>query len=284
MAIAPMGYIGGVRIFGQASIRATSCSLNSRQAINHPDVIDGTVDWTLYQLGGIEVDGDVALPVVTGASGAGSPAFLFDLATKRDSNGELVRNGTVEVTYGHQQGRRFNGCKCNTLEMRATAGERMDATINFWGTDAVRISGTAVPPIAGQPTRVLTWNDITIAGSSIGDTCIVREFSFTINNNLSRNYTFCPASGLFPNNISTGKRNISGSLGFQGFAPTETQAESNKNKIHPDTSLSFSTTDGFNVEFLNVIYEFQSIEAQPGVITSSVNWYAHADGGGQAFV
>lgn len=281
---APMGYIGGVNIFGNDSIRVTSCGLNAKQAINHPDVIDGTVDWTLYQLGGIEVDGDIALPVVTGASGAGSPSFLFKIATDRDNNGELIQTGNVIVTYGHQQGRVFNGCKVNTLEMRATAGERMDATINFWGTTASTIAGTAAAPVSGKPVRVLIWSDITLGGAAIGDTCLVREFSFTINNNLSRNYTFCPASGLFPNNISTGKRNISGSLGFQGFAPTEVgEAEQNKNKINPDADLSFATTDGFSIDFLNVIFEFQNIEAQPGIITSTVNWYAHADGGGIAF-
>lgn len=281
---APMGYIGGVSIFGRASIRATSSSLNNRQAIEHPDVIDGTVDWTLYQLKGIETEGDVALPVLADASSGGSIQFLFDIATNRDSDGELINFGPVVVTYGHQQGRKFNECRVNTLELRATAGEKMDATVNFWGTDSTLVSGLAVAPVSGRPIRVLSWADIVVSGTSISNGCDVKEFSLSIANNLSRNYTFCPASGFFPHNISTGKRNISGSLGFQGFAPTEaTQADQNKNKVNPDADLTITTTNGFTAQFLNVVYEYQSIEAQPGLITSTVNWYAHADGGGKAF-
>jgi hypothetical protein len=276
-----MGYIGTVDMFGLGALRVTSCSLNSRQAIEHPDVIDGTVDWTLYQLKGIESEGDIALPVMTG--GAGSLANLFDLATNRDADGELINAGNVTVTYGHAAGRRFSGCKINTLEFRATAGERMDATIGVWGTTAEYIGGLG-PAVAGPPKRVLAWADIALSVLG-GSNCDIREFSISLNNNLSRNYTFCPAAGYFPSNISTGKRNISGSIGFQGFAPTDVaQADQNRTKTEPDTSIVVNVSGGgFTKTFLNVIYEYQTIEAQPGLITSTVNWYAHADGGGIAF-
>jgi len=121
--------------------------------------------------------------------------------------------------------------------------------------------------------------------TGVGDGCLVKELTMTIANNLQRNYTFCPASGYFPNNISTGKRHISGSLGFQGFAPTEDSAWSNKDHDNPQGgSLIIAVAGGgFSKTFLNITYELQTIEAQPGVITSTANWYAHADGGGQAF-
>ena len=58
-----MGYIGSVIIFGQP-VRASSSSLNATQAIDHPDVVDGRIDWTLYQLGSIDVAGDISTPVI----------------------------------------------------------------------------------------------------------------------------------------------------------------------------------------------------------------------------
>ena len=287
MAIAPMGYIGMVKLFGTIA-RVSSCSLNTRQAIEHPDVIDGTVDWTLYQLRGIETEGDARLPIMS--EGGTSLGQLFDLATVRDQTGELIQQGdsTVVVSYGKAQVRTFQGCKINTFEMRATAGESVEGTLGIWGTTVVIGSGT-ISPVSGKPVRVLAWADIRIDGTSVGQGCDIKEFSMTVANNLQRNYTFCPSSGYFPNNISTGKRNISGSLGFQGFAPTEIdQADKNKDKIHPDAALhivvgGLTGPVNFDKSFNNIVYEYQTIEAQPSVITSTVNWYAHADGGGVAF-
>jgi hypothetical protein len=274
-----MGYIGSVNLFGEV-LRVSSCSLNSRQAIEHPDVIDGTVDWTLYQLKGIESEGDVAFPVMS--AGPGNIQTMFDFATNRDTDGELLAAGDIIVSYGHDNGRRFSGCKINTFELRAVSQEGLTCTMGIWGT-TVDYSGSNNSTVLGPPTRVLSWADIVLSGSAL-DTCDIREFTFTISNNLQRNYTFCPASGYFPNNISTGKRNINGTITFQGFAPTDVpQADQNRNKINPDTSITMDVAAaGFSVNFLNVIYEYQTIEAQPAVLTSTVNWYAHADGGGEA--
>ncbi len=279
---ATMGYIGGVELDGQ-TFRATSCSLGVKQQINHPDVIDGAVDWTLYQLAGIEIDGDIALPVVGGGFGA----QLLEYIRREHATGNLTRNDIpVKVAYGSQSGgglvRSFSGGSCNTLEMKATAGERLDATINLWCTDfdnsGGRISGAA------DVQRVLSWADITITG--IGDSCNIKDFSFNVNNQLSRNYTFCPGKhgGYVPNNISAGKRQVSGSIGYQGSAPDDDMehAELNGTDTTPNGGNLVMTVGGdagFAVTFKNVVYEYQTIEAQPGLITSTVNWYAHAPAG-----
>ena len=294
--VASMGYIGGVQLFGGAPFRATSCSLNVRQAIEHPDTIDGTVDWTLYALKGIEIEGDVAFPVLSDTSSSTSLTNIWNLAMARDlSSGELINSGTVVVTYGGgpaAYSRTFNGCKINTFELKATAGERLDGTVGIWGAGsqlagqpgAVVIQGKTVGPVSGPPIRVLSWADLLFSGNSIGQGCQIREFTMTVNNNLSRNYTFCPASGFYPNNISTGKRHLNGTFGFQGFAPTEASADANQNNSSPtEPSLSFSTSNWSGVTFLNIVFEYQTIEAQPGVITSTTNWYAHANGGGLAY-
>lgn len=272
---AQMGYIGGVKLFGQA-VRVTSCGLTPKQKIDHPEVIDGTVDHTLYGLGGIEIDGDAKFPVVTGS---GFESFIWEVATSRDSNtGELTKTGQVIIEYANGNGRTFDGCRVNTLELRASAGQTVEGTTNIWAVSYD--DGGDVGPFSGPPDRILQWSDVVLSGTDIR-TCNVKEVTVQINNNLSRNYTFCPESGLFPNNISTGKRMINGSLTFQGFAPTDGQASSNRNKAHPDAALEIYFGD-LHVKFNNIVWEFQNIEAQPGILTSTANYYPHADGGGTA--
>jgi hypothetical protein len=271
-----MGYIGRVSVFGRV-VRALSSSLAAKQAIQHPDVVDGRIDRTLYQLGPVEVDGDVAIPIVQSGQSTAFMQFIWDIATKRNSlTGELMVTGPVTLEYSFQQSRRFNECRANTLEMRATAGDRVEATINFMGTTAD--DGIAAEEFDDvSPAKVLTWDNVKVFPSDpLFQTCIVREFTFNINNNCSRNYTFCPETGLFASNISTGKRFIQGTLGFQGFAPTDAKARTNSTSPtpHAGQEITFDFA-GFTRTFKNILYEFQGIDINVGLITSSVNWYAH---------
>lgn len=277
-----MGYIGKVSMYGLA-VRAMSSSLAAKQGITHPDVVDNRIDRTLYQLGAVEVDGDVAIPVVKVGSANTFLTTIWGFAVNRDQNtGELINSGDVILEYSYQMARTFKGCKVNTFEMRATAGERVEATMGFMGTIAVD-GGVAGNPIDLSPARVLTWDDVRINATGVAgfDTCIVREFTMTINNNLSRNYTFCDLTAqgaphsLFASNISTGKRFTQGTLGFQGFAPTDQKAELNSTTFTSDDTLTFNF-GGFGRVFRHIIYEYQAIDINVGLITSTVNWYAHA--------
>jgi hypothetical protein len=272
---AGMGYIGGVNLFGTV-LRVTSCGLTPKQKIDLPPVIDGTVDNTMYQLGGFEIGGEVKFPVM---SGSGFEGTIWGMATARDSGtGELTQTGIVVVKYYQGIGRTFDGARINTMEFRASAGDKVEASADIWAVSFE--DGGDVAAVSGPATRILQWSDVSVGGSDI-ETCLVKEITVQVNNNLSRNYTFCPDSGLFPNNISTGKRMLNGSLTFQGFAPTDGQAEANKNKTSPDASLSLKFGD-LVISFPQVIWELQNIEAQPGLITSSANYYPLADGGGSA--
>ena len=277
-----MGYIGSISIFGRV-VRALSSSLKGKQTISHPDVIDNRIDRTLYQLGPVEVDGDVVIPVVKTSAGNSFLQYVWGLGVARDANtGELIHNGDVILQYGFQQERTFHSCRVNTMEMRATAGDRVEATLNFMGT-TMEDSGTSPGMLDLSPARVLVWNDVTITamGTCTFDSCIVREFNFTINNNCSRNYTFCPGVGLFASNISTGKRQINGTLGFQGFAATDIPgAEQNVNRFTSTDTLAFDF-GGFTRTFRHIIYEFQAIDTNVGLITSTVNWYSHGGTGGE---
>lgn len=280
-----MGYIGSVVLFGRV-VRAASSSLKASQTIQIPDVVDNRIDRTLYQLGPVEVGGNVALPVVKTSSANSFLSFIWELATLRDQNtGELLRFGDVILEYSHQQVRTFNQCRCNSLEMTATQGDRVNATIDFMGTTFAD-AGTSPGMQDLSPARVLTWNDVVISssGSVTFDTCIVRAFSFTINNNCSRNYTFCPSTALFASNISTGKRQIQGNMEFQGFAATEqTGAEQNMYRFTSNDTLSFDF-GGFQRTFRHIIYEFQNLDINVGLITSTVNWFSFGGTGGEPAV
>jgi hypothetical protein len=278
-----MGYIGHVSGFfsGGASIRALSSSLTVRQAITHPDVVDGRVDRSLVQLGAVEVEGDVVFPLVAG----GETAFVtnaLNQAMKREANtGELQNAGDVTLVYAYEAARKFNGCKINTFEIRATAGDRCEGTFGFMGTN-VADADYSIAPVGTSPVKVLMWDAVDLV-SGLVKSCVVREFTLSIANNLSRNYTFCNSGGvgLYASNISTGKRFVNGTLGFQGWAATDQLAYQNAIQ---SGALTTEATLGITVGDLaatanNVVYEFQDIAINPALITSTVNWYAHGDSG-----
>lgn len=269
---ARMGYIGAVVIFGQP-LRATSSSLKASQSIEHPDVVDNRIDRTLYQLGPVVVEGDIEIPVIKSGESQTFLNMVWDWAARRDlTSGELINNGRVILNYSYDIGRTFNGCRVNRLTMRAVAGERVTATMNFMGTTAV--DGASIQdPIDYSPARVLTWDDVTISGGDL-DSCQIKEFSMEINNNCVRNYTFCRETGLYASSISTGKRHVNGTIQFQGWAQSERLAETNYTRTTSNDELFFDF-GGFSKKFLHVIYEYQAIDINTGVITSSVNWYAH---------
>jgi len=269
---ARMGYIGAVVVFN-IPIRAMSSSLKATQRIEHPDVVDNRVDRTLYQLGPVEVEGDIVIPVVKSGESQTFLNQIWDWATLRDlTSGELINNGDVVLNYSYDIGRTFNGCRVNRMSMRATGGERVEATLNFMGTTAV--DGAAIQdPIDYSPARVLTWDDVTVSGSEF-DTCQIREFTFEINNNCVRNYTFCPETGLYASSISTGKRHINGTIQFLGWSQAERLATTNYTRSTSNEQLTFDF-GGFSQTFNHVIYEYQQIDINVGVVSSTTNWYAH---------
>ena len=292
--IAPMGYIGSVILDGSLVMRAKSSSLGVKQSISSPEVIDGSIDRTLYQLGAIEVGGNIVIPVVQEGNSTSFLDSVWQYCVDRQPNGELAKGDfQVDLNYSWNSGRTFKGCRVNSLSMKMTAQEAVEATVDIMGTTATRTGGGVVP-VSYSPAKVVVWSDVTIIGPF--DTCIVREFNFEINNNCARNYTFCPsedvAGGLFASNISTGKRFINGSIIFQGFAPTDASyAELNSVNCNPGPQVGFNITGcgglSFGRLFRNTVFEYQTVDIQAGAntpITSTVNWYAFGGGGGQSAI
>ena len=307
---AKMGYVGFLQLQSwgltqtQFPIRFTSSDLNIKQSVDVPDLIDGRVDRTVYQLGPIETEGTVEFPMIIDASGD----FLnsvWQMATRRDNregtdfSGELIHFGDIVVKYVQGRTYLFRRCKVNSLSITATQGDRVNGTISFWGTTRDNAATLQLPSYL-SPARTLTWDQVRVYGfqgttapsdprnSGTFSTQNVRSFSVNIENNLSRNYTFDPDAGLFPSNISTGVRNVTGSLEFQDWAPTEDLADSNSQRCTSEETVRFDALSScevggaedvsvsFSRQMYGVVYQHQDISSSMDVFTASVNWQAFA--------
>jgi len=274
---AGMGYIGFVKVFGLL-VRVTSSNINISQEISNPDIIDGRVDRTVYQLGPIEVGGSIEFPIILDST-VDFPSKIFEFALDRDfdTTGELINSGEVVVRYTFGQEFSFAKAKVNTFTLTAAVEEAVSGSFELIGTTRTRTSSISIPDYL-SPARVLTWDSVEINGSGVGafDSKFVRNFEMNINNNVQRNFTFDPDAGFFPSNISTGKREIDGSLEFQGFAPTEeTAADGNPTFVTSDDTIDVILGDSVSKTLHGIIYEHLDIASSTGMITSTVRWLAH---------
>ena len=309
---AQMGYIGFLQLenWGLTQslfpIRFTSSDLNITQNISAQDVIDGRVDRTVYMMEAIITEGTVAFPIIIDASG-NFISSVWQAAVRRDNregtdfSGELIHSGDIVVKYTTGRTYRFRRSKINSFTLTAAQGAATTGSITFWGTTREATPVIQLPDYL-TPARVLTWDQVRVYGfkglatppdprnCSTFSTQFVRSCTITIENNLSRNYTFDPDASLFPSNISTGKRNVTGSLEFQGWAPTEDLADSNTQRCTSEETLRFEVisscstgTTGqsdtgvrFARQMYGVIYRHQDISSTMDVVTSTVAWQAYA--------
>jgi hypothetical protein len=274
---AGMGYIGFVSVFGLL-VRVTSSNINISQAITNPDIIDGRVDQTVYQLGPIEVGGDIGFPIILDST-IDFPTKIFEFALDRDfdTTGELINSGTIVVRYTFGEEFSFARAKVNTFTLTTTVEDAVTGTFNLVGTTRTRTSAISIPAYL-SPARVLTWDAVTVDGAGVGEfeSKFVRSFDMTVNNNVQRNYTFDPDAGFFPSNISTGKRMIDGNIEFQGFAPTEeSAADGNPTKVTSDDTITFVLGSSVSKKLHGIIYEHLDIASATGIITSTVRYLAH---------
>lgn len=283
---APVGYIGKVIVFGMP-VRASSCGIKAHQPIYHPDPASNNPEQPMWHFGPIEVEGDISMPVVFGDS---SWKTFFEYATKK-IKGQL-QAGEIKVFWppgginGKGYGRLFSGCMINRLTIKGSAGERIEATLSIIGMSVSEESDVGDLPFDMAP--VTTWDMVSINGKDLSSQslsgCEIKEFSIEINNNLSRNNTFCigqpPAMSLEARSISTGKRQVSGSLTFLGSAPTQKKAIENIRKITSDDKLTIDIGGMISLEFQRITYEYQTIDINSGIVNSTITWHAHGGGPG----
>jgi len=256
-AYANMGWVGFVRIDSDklsthTFLRVTSCDIKLSQEITKPDVIDGRIDPTVYQLGPKIIEGTLSMPIIAdtdtpGSWTNGSCPNVTDLrslatgtlnslwcwATARDAMGRLSYDDvSLDVRYANHAGFKYDQCVANTYSMKVTQGDMVSLDLGVYGRGRTQSATTGSSFIYAQypemadflsPARVLTWNDVTINGiggcGMNGEALFysnqIRDFSMEIANNADRFYTLC--GSLFPIDINVGKREITGSMTLMGL-------------------------------------------------------------------
>ncbi len=263
---ANMGWVGFAKLaipsLGADNIlRVNSANINLSQEITMPDVIDGRIDKTVYQMGPKIVEGSISMPVIadvdpTASLGCPSLGDLSGIAgsllnnlwcwsTARGEQGRLLYNDArIDLRYANHAAFIFDNTIVNTLSMSVAQSDAVSFDINIIGRGRTPASDLFADVFTGPvlsdflaPARVLTWNDVTINGvggcSNPEDLFFsnqVREFNFEINNNADRFWTL--NGSLFPMDINVGKREITGSMTLLGLNERlRILAESNQNRF-----------------------------------------------------
>jgi hypothetical protein len=243
-----------------------------------PDVIDGRIDRTAYQLGPKIVEGTLSLPLIhdTGQDVGGGCPSTSDLtvagslltnvwcwATARNSHGRLVYDQAVmDIRYANHAAFRFDQCIANTISLSVAQQDVVTLDISVIGRGRKPApgnqSGNEVWPMDPlgdprlvdflSPARVMTWNDVTVnaiggcyqyAGVPLFYSNQVREWNLEINNNADRFYSL--QGSLFPVDINVGKREVTGSLTLMGLADQLRQmAERNPEFFTQKNELRFA--------------------------------------------
>ncbi|MHA2279292.1 MAG: phage tail tube protein [Promethearchaeota archaeon] len=251
---AHMGWVGYANLvvppltpqLGQI-LRVTSADINLIQDITTPDVIDGRIDRTVYQLGPKIIEGTLSLPVIADVDPGtitggcvkkedlttGTASTLLDTlwcwTTARSSHGRLQWTGSLDIRYSNHAAFTFTKAVVNTLSMSVAQQDVVSFDVDVIGAVRNRTTSPFSEPIISDflsPARVLTWNDVTISGvggcgsgsfeqAALFESAQLREFSFEINNNAERYYSL--NGRLFPIDINVSKREITGSMTLMGL-------------------------------------------------------------------
>jgi hypothetical protein len=293
--VAPVGYIGYGTIFGYP-VRGMNFNIKAHQQVFNGDPVTNEADQPIWHVGPIEVDGDVSWPIVIG-----DPVtykIIQSTITRQASRGgkKTLEPGDIEAWFPPAQGtksysRKATNCIVNRLSFKGTAGERVDGTINAIGLGLTENVGVSTP-VPFDMGRILTWSDVVIE-ANIADAkktarfagCTIKEFSFEINNNVTRANTYCwPDSALGTEYGATalvlGRRQVSGSMTFIGSSGTQDIAQNNMTRSISDDELAI--TFGVVVaKFHRVVYELQQIDLTAGVVYGRTNFTAHGNGPGE---
>jgi len=295
---ANMGWVGFVvlrsnKLGANNLLRVTGADINLSQEITKPDIIDGRIDPTVYQLGPKIIEGTLTMPLIADTqtptdwtdrecpnvqdlTGIASSVLhnVWCWATARSSQGRLIYDDArLDIRYANHAGFTFDNCVINTYGLTIAQSDMISldlAVIGRGRVQSVTASGSlqyATNPVLADflsPARVLTWNDATvngIRGCALNGQHLfysnqVREFSMEINNNADRFYTLC--GSLFPIDVTVGKREITGSLTLMGLQDRLRQlAETNPERFTEKNEIRLAFYVG-NDRYVSFDAGFQS--------------------------
>src|SRR3990167_5818070 len=152
---ANMGWVGFARLIipelttSQGNIlRVNSADVNMKQTIEMPEVIDGRIDRSVYQLGPKTVDGTLSMPVVADIETGGCPTAedlrtgvtsqlldnIWCWATARGGQGRLLyHDASLHIRYANHVAYKFDKCIASTLGMSVSQGDALSMDIGVIG-------------------------------------------------------------------------------------------------------------------------------------------------------
>lgn len=312
---ASMGFVGSVTFAnvslvspapafsGSVTVRATSADVKAAQEITMPNVVDGRLDKTLYQLGPRTVEGSIAFPLVHEGSLVNSGRtcgttvnhgqLFWALASQRDQFGRLqYGNMSLQIRYTDDTAFVYPNCLVNTFDMTVVQEGTVDIGMSVIGgansSDNVRENASDIGENLDylSPARVVTWNDFAI--KIWGDEEVVvsgdyiRQFKVTLNNNAQRFYTL--NSRLAPQDIAAGKREITGSLTIMGRHPNLSElAYNNQRRFSSNSKIGFgyrlgaAGTPVFATVLNGVIFNIEEIAITNELVETVVPFRALGD-------
>jgi len=286
---ASLGYVGYVKIDGDAVIRATSCDIKASQQVDAPNLVDGKIDKTVYQLQPIEIGGTVAFPAVHEATSGSSTVMkkLWQKACVRGvSDGKLQKLPAINARYNDLTVYKYRNCIIDTFEFNVAQSDMVNISIGVIGT--TRESGSPEYPdgfYGYRNTRVVTWNDAVarFVGSVPVSGEEIRSFKFNLNNNSQRFYTL--NGKLTPQDIASGKRDLSGSVTIMGRnAALADYAYSNQTRCTETSSVEWGysigagTTGSCSGDLLirvpGIVFQIEEIALTNELLETTVNYKA----------
>lgn len=312
---ASMGFVGSVTFAnialvspapafsGNVTVRATSADIRAAQEITRPNVVDGRMDMSLYQLGARTVEGSIAFPLVHEGSGVNSGRtcgtsvnhgqLFWALASQRDQFGRLQYGSMqVRIRYTDDTAFIYPNCLIDSVTMNVVQEGTVDMNMKVIGgansSDNVREVASDIGEDLDflAPARVVTWNDFAIR--LYGDESVnvpgdyIRQFEVTLNNNAKRFYTL--NNRLAPQDIAAGKREIQGRLVLMGRHPNLSElAYNNQKRFTSNSKIAFGYKLGANgtpvfATVLNgVIFQIEEIAITNDLVETTIPFMAHAD-------
>lgn len=312
---ASMGFVGSVTFAnialvspapafnGNVTVRATSADIKAAQEITMPNVIDGRLDRSVYQLGARTVQGNVAFPLVHEGSGVASGrncgttvnhgSLFWALASQRDQFGRLQYDSMqVRIRYTDDTAFIYPNCLINSITMSVQQEGTVDMSMDVIGgansSDSVRENASDIGSDLDylSPARIVTWNDFVIR--LFGDDGVnvpgdyIRNFEVTLNNNAERFYTL--NNRLAPQDIAGKKREISGRLTLMGRHPNLSEmAYNNQHRFTSESKLAFGYRLGaggtpvFSTVLNGCLFQIEEIAITNDLVETVVPFFAMGD-------
>ena len=294
-----MGYFGYAMFLNSTGavldnqyVRAKTIGIKATQAVDTEDLVDARYDKTVYRLGPRLVEGPIDFPVVYSPTGIGGASAVFDVSaafdaamTRDATTGSLTTSFDVMCNYaGSGTVYTYTGCQINTFTFKVAESSTIDVSMSVIGLDrTLPASSVAAPKYPTRNTREATWNDARIALTIDDSTdivlngCYIREFSLTVNNNITRFFSL--DHHLSPIAIMAQKRDITGMVRILGQNDAiSNRAATNEDRCHEDARIAFGYNlpsgcgNDFAKSFTGAIFEFEEIALSPALFETTVNF------------